>query len=103
MTALTPAEAAKALRHLADRIEADPAIPPLSSCWPLVFHVTDCQTSFSLAAIGRSLGAEDTEIGFGEEEDGTFWLRLRGHVGGVAVEVTADVSEQASDAPGCAA
>lgn len=91
MTGLTAAEASKALRHVADRIEADPLIPPLSPHWPLTFRVPGVATTGQLEAIGRSLGVEDAQVTpFIEEEDGQHWHRLRGRVAGFMVEVTAD-------------
>jgi hypothetical protein len=91
MTALTAAETAKALRHLADRIEADPGIPPLSSHWPLVFQTLGVLGAEELEAIGRSLGVEDSHLSEAVQEEGGFgWHKLRGRAGGVLVEVTAD-------------
>jgi hypothetical protein len=98
MSALTPAEAAKALRELADRVEAGEAGLALSPHWPLVFRAGDAHDPAGLAAAGRSLGVEDPAVEWALEEDGTEWLRLRGHAGGVAVEVTADVSARVPDA-----
>jgi hypothetical protein len=88
---MSAAETAKALRHLADRIEADPTIPPLSPHWPLVFQTLGTLDAAQLEAIGRSLGAEDAHVSEAVEEEGGFcWHKLRGRAGGVLVEVTAD-------------
>jgi hypothetical protein len=91
MTAPTAADVAKALRHLADRIEADPTIPPLSPHWPLVFHTLDAVDDAELEAIGRSLGVEDGHVSPAMAEEDGCWHQLRGRVHGVLpVEVKAD-------------
>jgi hypothetical protein len=83
----TRAEVAKGLRMLADAIEADETVPLPASCWPLTFHAGDRQ---HLQAIAVSLDARDRVIGGGQDEDGDPWAWLSGHVGGVAVRITAD-------------
>jgi hypothetical protein len=83
----TRAEVAKGLRMLAGAIEADETVPLPASCWPLTFHAGDRQ---HLQAIAVSLDARDRVIGGGQDEDGEPWTWLSGHVGGVAVRITAD-------------
>jgi hypothetical protein len=83
----TRAEVVKGLRMLAGAIEADETVPLPASCWPLTFHAQDRE---ALQAAARSLGLEDRVIGGGQDEDGGPWTWLTGHVGGVAVRITAD-------------
>jgi hypothetical protein len=85
---MTRAQSAAALRRIAGRIEADPAIPPLSPHWPLVFPA-GTRSPAELEAIARSLGVDAGAETLADEE-GLPWLRVRGHAGGVLVEVTAD-------------
>jgi hypothetical protein len=95
----TPAETAKALRHLADRIEADPSIPPLSPHWPLVFQAPGSLDAGQLEAIGRSLGVEEGHVSPAMAEEDGCWHQLRGRVQGVLpVEVKADAGPVLLDA-----
>jgi hypothetical protein len=89
MSAPTPAEVAKGLRELADRVELTGLVP--SPNWPLVFRAPDrvCKPE-GVQAVAESLGVAGGETEGLTEEDGLFWYRLRGHVGAVVVDVTAD-------------
>ena len=89
MTAPTPAEAAKGLAELAHRVEVTGHVP--EQCWPLVFRPPlDVRSAEAVQAFAASLGIEDGELQGAEEEDGSYWFRLRGHVGGVRVDVMAE-------------
>jgi hypothetical protein len=92
MTA-TPAEAACGLRLLAAAIEAR-KLPPPAAHWHLVFRLGDLT---GLDAAAASLGVTGGQVAIAAEEDGTPWLRLRGLVGGVGVELTADASARVLD------
>jgi hypothetical protein len=74
---------------LADRTGVTGHTP--SQNWPLVYRAPDdvC-TPEGVKAFAASLGIENGELSGEREEDGLFWFRLRGHVGGVAVDVTAE-------------
>jgi hypothetical protein len=80
----------KGLHRIADAIEAGESVPLPSFAWVMVFHAGPCDPA-GVEAIARSLGVEDgsTEL-LAEEEGGLGWLRLRGHVAGVPVQVTGD-------------
>ena len=96
MTAPTRAEVVKGLDLLRDAIDAG-RIPVPSPCWPLVIHAAH---PGELVAVARTLGLGGSGAEVAEEEDGSEWLRLRGYVGGVLVEVTADARARILDAPG---
>jgi hypothetical protein len=89
VSAPTPAEAAKGLRELADAVEQTGLVP--SESWPLVFRAPeDVRTASEVVEVARSLGAELGEIQDCHEEPDLYWIRFRGHVHGVTVDVTAD-------------
>jgi hypothetical protein len=89
VTAPTPAEVAKGLRELADRVEITGLLP--SPSWPLTFRTpADVCTPAGVEAAARSLGVQDGTMQGAEEEDGYFWYRLRGHAGAVVVDVTTE-------------
>ena len=89
MTGPAPAEVAKGLRELADRVELTGLVP--SQSWPLVFRAPEnVTTPAGVLDVARSLGVEDGDVQGAEEEDGLYWWRLRGHVAGVVVDVTAE-------------
>ena len=75
------------LQKLVDAMRADESIPLPVSCWAMPFRAADAA---GLDCLTRSLGIEDGDADAHEEEDGSVWYRLRGHVRGVLVEVTAD-------------
>lgn len=89
MTA-TRTEVIDGLQRIVDGLRADESVPLPAACWAMPFRADVVCDEAGLAAIGRSLGAELGELERLEEEDGLPWLRLRGHVRGVLVEVTAD-------------
>jgi hypothetical protein len=89
MSAPTAAEAAKGLRAIADWVELTGQVP--SENWPLVFRAPgDVRTASEVMEVARSLGAELGELQDCREEPDLYWIRFRGHVHGVTVDVTAD-------------
>ena len=89
MSAPTPADAAKGLRALADCVEVTGLVP--SANWPLVFRAPeDVRTASEVMEVARSLGAELGELQDCREEPDLYWVRFRGHVHGITVDVTAD-------------
>jgi hypothetical protein len=78
--------AAAALRRMADAIEAG-TVPEPSPHWPLEFRTRDLA---ALETAAHALGVQDWIRGGGQDEDGGPWAWLSGHVGGVAVRITAD-------------
>jgi hypothetical protein len=99
MNAPTRAEWVRDMRYITDRIEADESIPLPAWCWALPFRAGALDRE-GLKAIGASLGAEDVTVEDLGEEDCLSWYRLRGHVGAVPVEVTADGGPVLLDPPG---
>ena len=89
MAGPTPAETEKGFLRLAEAVRLTGHVP--QQCWPLVFRPPlDVRTPEALQAFAASLGIEDTELQGSEEEDGSYWFRLRGHVGGIRVDVMAE-------------
>jgi hypothetical protein len=89
MNAPTAAEVAEGLHEIADAVKRTGLVP--SSNWPLVFRAPGGVTTASeVMEVARSLGAELGELQDCREEPDLYWIRFRGHVHGVTVDVTAD-------------
>jgi hypothetical protein len=87
------AEVVEGLRQLAGRLEADESTPLPANCWPLTFRAPESVSDAAgLARLAASLGVEDGRL----QEDGCS-ARVRGHVGGVPVEITADITARLLD------
>jgi hypothetical protein len=83
---MTAADTAKALRLMADLIEAG-EIPLPSRSWPLVFHASDEHAARVIAA---ALPITAVQVFPDLSDDGWPWMQITGSAGGVPVRVTAD-------------
>lgn len=81
------------MQEVLDRLRANPSIPLPPSCWALPFRAVNLDQAMAIAA---ALGITGRDVTSCPDEAGS-WLRLRGRVGGVAVEVTAQAEPVLAD------